>query len=222
MKYNDVIYGDYPESDYPRELASHIFDNYLFIPGERDWSLLDVGCGNGTHMDAFKRFIRIGPVCGVDRKDGVDFEKDCFPYPNNSFKFIFCKSVIEHIKNTDFFLYQCYRVLKPGGKIVFLTPSWEYNSKWFYDDYTHVHPFCRKGLQDALKINNFKNVKVDYFYHLPITWHFSEFKLLAKLIRLLPDSLRWKDKEETKHNVFIRFCKEVQLLAHATKGEENE
>jgi SAM-dependent methyltransferase len=48
-----------------------------------------------------------------------------FPFPNNSFDYIFSEHMIEHVPFADALrmLFECHRVLKPGGKIRIATPN---------------------------------------------------------------------------------------------------
>jgi predicted SAM-dependent methyltransferase len=48
-----------------------------------------------------------------------------FPFPDNSFDFVFSEHMIEHIPYTVgcAMLKECYRVMKPGGKIRISTPN---------------------------------------------------------------------------------------------------
>jgi predicted SAM-dependent methyltransferase len=48
-----------------------------------------------------------------------------FPVPDQSFNYIFCEHMIEHISwsNGASMLKECYRILKPGGKIRIATPD---------------------------------------------------------------------------------------------------
>jgi len=220
--YNEVVYGNYPKSDYPDKLVDYITKNYF---SEFSSSLLEIGHGNGTYTQAFKKksFFLYGIDKDCEPADSskhffkkCDIEREAIPFTDNAFEYIFCKSVIEHISNTDNLLSEIYRVLKPNGTLLILTPAWEYNYKDFYNDYTHVKPFHRKGLQDALKIHNFKNVEVKYFYHLPFLWKYPELVIIAKFLSLF-SKWKWKDKEETIHRTLIRFSQEVQLLAIAKK-----
>jgi len=222
MDYNKVIYNNYAKSSYPLELVKHIKQKYFIY---RNTLVLDLGCGKEIYTRAFETF---GFSCkGIDRgwENKIhnlpgDFERDKLPFSDRKFDYIFCKSVIEHVRNTEHLLAEAYRVLKKNGKILILTPSWENNYKWFYDDPTHIKPFCRKGLQDALKMADFKNIEVEYFYHLPFIWKKHSFlgRFLATVIRkILPDKWRWRDCEQKHHNVLIRFSKEVQLLAIGQK-----
>ncbi len=242
-KYHEVVYGNYPKSEYPRKLAWKLIWDYMkegrrhSTVGTSDGDpILDVGCGDGTYVELFNRygFSSFGidskvmlhmdawnyppfEACVVrSRCNCSDFNHDLLPYPNESFRYVFTKSVIEHVANTDHFLREVQRVLKPGGKVIILTPAWEYNYKDFFNDYTHVKPFHRKGLQDALKINDFKNVSVEYFYHLPWLWERPYLLPVAKALSLL-SGWKWKDKEQTSHRVNIRFSQEVQLLAVGEK-----
>ena len=243
--YHEVVYGNYKKSNYPEQLAIYLerkcfskcwsYIDSLSNPFDlAPITLLDLGCGDKTYVNEFNKlgFKTVGidsstaTVSGRHMVDDVmdyykrpfDFNKDKLPYKNNSFDIVFTKSVIEHIGNTEYFLKEAYRVLKEDGILVVLTPAWEFNYRWFYDDPTHVKPFHRKGLQDALKMSGF-DVDVEYLYHLPFFWKYPKLKFLASLVRLLPDDWRWKDFEQQHMNVGIRFCKEVQLLAIAYKGK---
>jgi ubiquinone/menaquinone biosynthesis C-methylase UbiE len=91
--------------------------------------VLDAGCGDGSVSELIiKKGYR---VWGIDnnrevlkeaQKRGVkifegDLEKD-FPFQNNFFDVIWCLRVLEHIFNTERFLKECYRVLKPNGVLI--------------------------------------------------------------------------------------------------------
>lgn len=85
--------------------------------------ILNIGCGNSDY--------------GTDRIDLYktktttkvwDLEKG-LPYPDEYFDEIYCKSVLEHVKNLGIFADECYRVLKNGGII------------WIRTDYAGYLPF---------------------------------------------------------------------------------
>jgi len=98
-----------------------------------------------------------------------------------------------------------------------MTPDWRSQFKIFYNDYTHVRPFTRKGLQNALIIHGFSNVVCKYFYQLPLLWKYPFLNTFRFFIAILPDSFKWKDKNQTKHIKLIRFSKERMLLSVGTK-----
>ena len=111
---------------------------------------------------------------------------------------------------------EAYRVLKPGGLIITLTPDWEFIYRSFYEDFTHRTPFTSTSLRDIHLISNFKNVEVIKFKQLTILWDKSKFNyiffyFLSFLTRvILPEKLRMKNK-------WIRFSKEIMLLSTANK-----
>lgn len=230
MNYLETIYfrNEYGDKDYPAFLCRHIVDKYFSKNGDvKGKKLLDIGSGKGNHLVAFSKYgIK---SCGLDKRDecinvlrefeikGCNIETEPFPLDNNSFDFVFSKSVLEHVSNTDNFLSEALRVLKPGGIAVFMTPSWRSQHEFFWDDYTHVKAFTRKSLQDAMIINSYKNVYCSSFLQLPMVWKYPWLKFFTKMIALLPDSFKWRDKEEKQFRRLIRFSKEEMLLAVGNK-----
>jgi len=228
--YLDVTYspGVAPLTEYPHLLASWLLKNIFKRPGR----LLDMGVGRGDHLTAFSR---LGfEVAGIDTSPNVaalsskyevyiaDLEHDSLPFPRNSFDFVFSKSVIEHMHYPDRLMSKALEVLRPGGKAVVMTPSWAHNY-WgpFYIDHTHVTPFTRPSLRDALTIVGFSSVEVTYFYQLPFLWRYPFCKPLVRLFAALPipyrpyQSAPWPEGL----NKLVRFSKEVMLMAVAQKSE---
>lgn len=217
-------------TNYPIYLCHYIATEYFlknYPISNNKPNLLDVGSGNGDHIAIFDD---IGfSVYGIDKNPyvpctikanrfkKVDLEVDNIPYPDNYFDFIFSKSVIEHIFNTEHLFKEMYRVLKPDGKIIIMTPDYESRYKDFWEEYTHIKPFTLKSLWHCLEYFGFKNVKVKKFYQLPFTWHRPYLKFIPKVISLLPDSLKWKDKKQSEHRPLIRFSKELMLLGYGEK-----
>lgn len=163
--------NEYSESAYPQKLCDFIVSSCI-VPklGETEGiSLLDVGSGKGNHLVGFSR--RGLKTFGLDKRreclDALeqfdirecDLEHEPFPFASTSLDIVFSKSVIEHVSNTDNFLSEIFRVLKPGGLAILLTPDWKTQAHIFWDDYTHVKPWTRKGLQNALKIHGFQKVE---------------------------------------------------------------
>jgi len=212
-KYLDVTYPQ-KATEYPYLLADYLTTRFITGGEFGAPKLLDVGSGKGYFIDAFE-------ICGMKvtsiDKDKCNLEHDMFPFHGEFFDYVFAKSLVEHIRNTENFFTEIYRVLKPGGLAIILTPDWESRYKDFFD-YTHVTPFTRKALQDALEVHAFKEVSVEKFYQLPLLWTYPQLKFLARLTALLPDSWKWKDKRQTIHNEWIRFSKELMLLGIGKKS----
>lgn len=224
-KYVDIIYNtkDRPFNDYPNKLINHLISIYKL---EKNSKLLEIGCGRG---DFLKAFVESGMKChGVDISDSakeicpeanietIDLLNDKLPYPDNFFDIVYSKSVVEHFYYPEKIFEEAYRVLKPSGILITLTPEWEYIYKSFYEDFSHRTPFTKDSLRDIQKLNNFKDIKVESFKQLPILWKKNKlklnfFRLLSFLTRVMvPDFFQKKTK-------WIRFSKEIMLISSSYK-----
>ena len=134
-------------------------------------------------------------------------------YEDNYFDLVYSKSFIEHFYYSEKVLMELYRILKPGGKIITLTPSWEHMYKIFYDSCTHRTPFTLKSINDIHLMSGFTNVKTEYFKQIPLLWRKNIFLEVASEVTrtLIPDKF-------FKKNKWVRFSKEVMLI---TYGEKN-
>ncbi len=224
-KYIDVIYSTEkkPFSDYPSKLIKELVKKYKI---NLDSSLLELGCGRGEFLNEFTNLGMKGYGTDVSgyAKDYCknaeikisDITKEKLPYPDNHFDIVYSKSFIEHFYYPEIVFEEAYRVLKPSGMFINLTPEWKYFYKTFYEDYTHRTPFTEKSLRDIHSIHGFKNIEVESFKQLPILWSNNfflrnVFKFLSELTRIfVPEYFRMKFK-------WIRFSKEIMLLSFATK-----
>jgi len=230
--YKDIIYPNDEHNTYPRKLIQYLYTRFMKdnLKHGAQRKILDIGCCTGAALKMFAEHEDLD-LYGVDIRDenidGITFktcniENEALPFPDNTFDFIYNKSVLEHVMNTDQFLKESRRVLKPGGMFIGLTPDWGSQQYNFWDDYTHVKPFTRKGLRDALKIHDFDEADCEFFYQLPFLWKYPWLEFVSRLIALLPNSWKWKDRDErnTKDRKLIRFSKEKMLLSYGIKGEQ--
>ncbi len=74
------------------------------------------------------------PLPGVD----VVMDLDTFPWPfdNDSASDIFASHIYEHVGKPIDFVLECWRVLKPGGRLTIICPHW--TSENAFTDPTHV------------------------------------------------------------------------------------
>jgi len=180
MKFLDIHHPYSKErSNYAEKYAEYIYKSFFKKTGK----LLDIGCGRGYYIDAFNKLGFETGGCDVEvvREDviQVNLEKSKLPYEDNTFDFVFSKSVIEHIKNTDNYLSEIKRVLKPDGMLFLMTPNWKTAYKIFYDSFTHYRPFTKRSLKGILLYHDFKNIIVKNARHPPYIWRMFGYKTLG-------------------------------------------
>jgi len=198
-RYDQIEYPNGVNRIYRLALVRYLKKRYRI----RDYSyMLDVGAGVSDYWKTFQtKKILAFPT-------SYDLEKE-WEHDSGSQDYIFCKSVLEHIHDTQHFLSEARRVLKYGGEAIFLVPDWESQWNIFYDDSTHVKPFTLKGLEQALKLAGFSDVRCEHFYQLPFTWKYTKLKWLLYVLRLLP--------RDTICSTHVRFSRERMLLCTAMK-----
>lgn len=170
----------------------------------------------------FKRILNVG--CG-DRTEGTDFidlnprrpevikcnvDEDLFPYSEETFDKIICRSLLEHIRNPGRLLDECYRVLKKDGEIELETD----NAAWFnahknsgnlshyggYDflgkkmekDY-HYSLFTFVHVKDHLEKAGFKKVKSEPWKRDNFGW---KLELIIKILNRT--SFKWMNCGQIK------------------------
>jgi len=147
-------------------------------------NILDIGCYDGTFLSLVKKrnnnfFGLEASDWGVERsgQKGIEVtqyffdDKTNMPYEDNIFDFIVAGEIIEHIYDTDYFLSEIMRILKPGGKILISTPNIASLGKRLFlllgknpiielspnepDSSGHIRYFTFKSLRNLLKKNKF-------------------------------------------------------------------
>jgi len=92
---------------------------------------LDVGCGDGGFslklgadvygIDVSSEAVSLANERGV--KARVADAGGDWPFQDAFFELVFAGEVIEHVYDTERFLQECRRVLKPGGRLILTTPN---------------------------------------------------------------------------------------------------
>jgi ubiquinone/menaquinone biosynthesis C-methylase UbiE len=131
-------------------------------PGHR---LLDAGCGR--YLKVCKEMSGVAKVVGVDLETvfetdnsqapfGVRGDVGHLPLPSNHFDMVISRSVVEHLEDPPRVFREFYRVLKPGGKVVILTPN-------KYDYVSVIAAFTPYWLHRSLVSNIFQVPPDDVF-----------------------------------------------------------
>lgn len=103
-----------------------------------DAAVLDCGANTGTTLDAITKKHDVAP----SRYRGLEWNSACvdagrlrgldivqhdlnkgLPENDASYTCVYALSVLEHLLNPCKFLKECHRVLRPGGRLVLLTPN---------------------------------------------------------------------------------------------------
>jgi Methylase involved in ubiquinone/menaquinone biosynthesis len=209
---------------YPAHLAGYLVARYGLKPGD---TLLDLGCGRGEMLAAF---AQTGLAChGLDQSPDAgscspgasvlqaDITKDVYPYPDNTFDVVFLKSVIEHVWEPGHMLAEILRILKPGGRALFLTPDFSSCVREFYEDPTHVRAYLVRSMRILLTMSGYDAVEAERFCHHERIWNSALGTLAADVCwRVLPLSwARWL--AQTTGTKFVRWACERQILASGAK-----
>ena len=132
------------ESKYRSELA-YPWDQYFGMdlsPLLQGKAVLDLGCFTGGRGVAWFERYKLNFLTGIDvkqvfidaakqfaalKKISADYrvaEGEELPFEDNSLDAILSYDVFEHVQNVQFTLRECHRVLKKGGKLFVVFPSY--------------------------------------------------------------------------------------------------
>lgn len=156
--------------------------------------ILDVGCGDGFHLDLLKKYGDKNWILeGIDIDErAVEMAKrrdlnvshgtisDIETTRENFYDFAFTVQTIEHVEQPNAFLSAIKKVLKPGGKLVVVTDNTDsYDFKIFkkshwggYHFPRHWNLFNRKNLAKLGEKAGFKTEKIRTQVS-PVNWVYS-------------------------------------------------
>lgn len=180
---NWKIAADFPtgSTEFFAEVERYRFAKLNYLPKHIDYtafagqSILDIGCGLATDLSRFanggakvtgidispsavelakKNFAQRGLEGAFQEMDGEQMD-----FPDNSFDFVYCHTVIHFTPEPAQMISEIYRVLKPGGKALLMTIN---RQSWLY------------------MLHRFAGVKIDYL-DAPVFHRFNvrEFNQLA-------------------------------------------
>jgi len=129
----------------------------MWLPAKSQGRLLEIGCGNGERLSFFKELgwntYGIEPdsdaaaiACSKGHPiTAASLEASLFP--KESFDAIVMSHVIEHIESPRDVIRECAGLLRPGGRLVILTPNTRgLGHKWYREDWLHLDPPRHLGL----------------------------------------------------------------------------
>jgi predicted SAM-dependent methyltransferase len=156
-----------------------------------------------------------------------------FPFVENTFDYIFSEHMIEHISHQEglLMLQECFRVLRPNGKIRIATPNLEFLVRMFANNRSDIEQeylnwsnsnFCKipKTNSAAFVINNFMRDWGHTFIYDENTLHLSLENCGFSGIKIL--SIHNSDQSELKKlentdRIPEKFLKLETMVFEATK-----
>lgn len=153
-----------------------IWDRYL--GDQSSGRLLEIGCGAGNYLARMRTLgwtvegVEIDPAaCRHARKiNGLTVHQgnlESKGYPNDCFDAIVINHVIEHVFDPVNLLRECRRIVKPGGKVILLTPntkSWGHRTFKEYwiglDPPRHVLLFSSKAMGKCAGLAGFEKTEI--------------------------------------------------------------
>ena len=149
----------------------------MFLPAQPGARLLDIGCGSGERLEKLQQ---LGwTVSGIDfderavkvaKARKLDVCCGSIPgvwFPAATFDAITMNHVIEHVPDPIELLKECQRILKPGGRVVVMTPnsaSWGhrvFKEHWRgLEPPRHLHVFGPSSIEQTLRRARFDVVIV--------------------------------------------------------------
>lgn len=121
---------------------------------EAEKSIVDIGAGECQYKQFFSHanYVSTDLCVSTDHhkySDGIDYvcPADNQPFENQSFDFVLCTQVLEHVRKPEKVIQEISRILKPGGLLFLTVPqSWEEHEQPY--DYYRFTQFALLALAE--------------------------------------------------------------------------
>lgn len=135
----EALLGSALPSDHARQiLADHYIERGIGRVEGRPWRVLDLGCGAGDSVDAFRARDPAVEWVGLDVPESPEarervrtdarfetFDGVSIPFADQSFDLVYCKQVLEHVRRPAPLLGDVRRVLASDGYLAGSTSQLE-------------------------------------------------------------------------------------------------
>jgi SAM-dependent methyltransferase len=138
-----------PGDDASQTLADSFIARALGRSEGSPWRVLDLGCGTGSSLDAFRARDPAVEWTGLDLLDSPEarertrtdapfatFDGIKIPFEDGAFDLVYCKQVLEHVRHPEPLLAEARRVIAPGGFFAGSTSQLEPFHSYSYWGYT--------------------------------------------------------------------------------------
>jgi ubiquinone/menaquinone biosynthesis C-methylase UbiE len=183
--------------------------------------VVDVGCGWGGSLRKLKERFRPGrligfdiaskmvqaaareaaqvPLAGGGQAEVIQADSSALPLPDASVDLLFCHQTFHHLVDQDRAIAEFFRVLRPGGKLLFAESTRRYIHSWIIR-LLFRHPMeMQKTAPEYLALVRsagfvVPDVQVSYPF---LWWSREDLGLAERLLRIRPPAVR----EETLINL---------------------
>ena len=162
---------------YHSRIVTEMLRGVKFRDGRHSDKVLDVGCGIGFVSQLYPNF----DIMGVDISEEMlkrnpyvwkQAPVEVLPFPDNTFDFVICRSLLHHLEHPYLGLLQMFRVLKPGGTWVCWEPNLSQWNDWIRKlskltkRFSHWHrSFSPDVLVKLIECSGFQIVSKQYHGH---------------------------------------------------------
>jgi len=207
-----------------------------YLKTKKRGKLLDAGGGEGDLYSLLKNRFDV-TVCDIEQSyprnnpiDKVDLNNN-LPYRANSFDYVTCVEVIEHIENPHHLIREFKKILKPHGILIITTPNISntfsrlkflvtgvffcFSEAERKSKHGHINPIPYWELKDILDKNNFEIIEVKAAEYLKLSGVASITNLVKRVISymvyiILYPVLTPKNKELLKGDNIIVIAKSLK------------
>lgn len=158
-KLMDVYFKIFPEAI----MHNHTYRLKRFVKeigekyGRKRGKIIDIGAGTCQYQDYLKDFEYFAQDVQNNQQKSIDYVGEIEILPSNTFDYILCTQVLEHLKEPNLAFKNFYRILKKGGK-VFLTTHMAFEEHLIPNDYFR---FTRYGLKYLAESNGFRVERIE-------------------------------------------------------------
>jgi SAM-dependent methyltransferase len=162
------------------EIGSGIGNISQFFLGDKmEISLSDLSADYFKMLDT--RFSDFTNLKNLFTLDFAEKELEIkYPQLIGQFNTVFALNVLEHVPDHEQAIRNCYKLLKPGGKLVILVPAFQSLFNQFDVGLEHQRRYTKKSLKKVMIIPGFQIVHCRYFNAMGILGWFVSGKLMKK------------------------------------------